>query len=71
MGSILAEATVECEHLHCKIAYVYYELYQAAKFGRTFLDSYDASDFVNTGHTLRVLNAVRAYNIGIPIMIAQ
>lgn len=44
---------------------------QAAKFGRSFLDLYNPSDFVNMGQILKVLNAVRFYEVGIPITYAQ
>ncbi|KDQ58687.1 hypothetical protein JAAARDRAFT_57575 [Jaapia argillacea MUCL 33604] len=46
-------------------------LLNVAKFGRSFLDLYDPSDFVNMGHALKVLNAVRFYEIGIPITYTQ
>ncbi|BGP16136.1 hypothetical protein JCM10213_006070 [Rhodosporidiobolus nylandii] len=44
-------------------------LLQAAAFGRSFLDSgsYNPSDFVATTKTLRVLNAVRDWKIGIAV----
>ncbi|KAG8885848.1 hypothetical protein FRB98_001561 [Tulasnella sp. 332] len=42
-------------------------LLHAAQFGRAFLDLYDPSDFVNMGLSLKVLNAARYYEIGIPI----
>ncbi|KAG9024451.1 hypothetical protein FRB95_011464 [Tulasnella sp. JGI-2019a] len=42
-------------------------LLHAAQFGRAFLDMYDPSDFVNMGLSLKVLNAARYYEIGIPI----
>lgn len=44
---------------------------QAAKFGRSFLDSHNPSDFVNMGQALKVLNSVRAWDIGIPITYSQ
>lgn len=44
---------------------------QAAKFGRGFLDLYNPTDFVNMGQTLKVLNAVRFYEIGIPLTYTQ
>jgi len=44
---------------------------QAAKFGRSFLDLHNPSDFVNMGQALKVLNAVRAWDIGIPITYSQ
>ncbi|EIN08291.1 vacuolar assembling/sorting protein VPS16 [Punctularia strigosozonata HHB-11173 SS5] len=47
------------------------KLLSAAKFGRGFLDLYDPTDFVNMGQTLKVLNAVRFHEIGIPITYAE
>lgn len=44
---------------------------QAAQFGRAFLDLYNPNDFVTMAHTLKVLNAVRYYEIGIPITYDQ
>ncbi|GLB42050.1 putative vps16, C-terminal region [Lyophyllum shimeji] len=46
-------------------------LLNAAKFGRGFLDLHNPTDFVNMGQTLKVLNAVRYYEIGIPLTYAQ
>ncbi|KAI0792484.1 vacuolar protein sorting-associated protein 16 [Abortiporus biennis] len=46
-------------------------LLNAAKFGKAFLDLYDPTHFVNMGQALKVLNAVRFYEIGIPITYAQ
>ncbi|KAI0035807.1 vacuolar assembling/sorting protein VPS16 [Vararia minispora EC-137] len=43
------------------------KLLRAANFGKGFLDLYNPSDFVNMGKTLKVLNAVRYYEIAIPI----
>lgn len=40
---------------------------QAAQFGRAFMDLYNPSDFVTMAQTLKVLNATRYYEIGIPI----
>ncbi|KAJ7892873.1 vacuolar assembling/sorting protein VPS16 [Mycena olivaceomarginata] len=42
-------------------------LLNAAKFGRGFLDLHNPTDFINMGQTLKVLNAVRFYEIGIPL----
>ncbi|KAK4049105.1 Vacuolar protein sorting-associated protein 16 [Microbotryomycetes sp. JL221] len=42
-------------------------LLKAAAFGKTFLDMYNPSSFVEMSLTLRVLNAVRSFEIGIPI----
>ena len=44
---------------------------QAAKFGRGFLDLHNPTDFVNMGRTLKVLNAIRYYEIGIPLTYSQ
>ncbi len=44
---------------------------QAAKFGRAFLDLINPTDFVHMGQTLKMLNAVRFYEIGIPLTYAQ
>lgn len=44
---------------------------QSASFGKCFLDDYPADKFVETCQTLRVLNAVRHYEIGIPLTEAQ
>jgi hypothetical protein len=46
-------------------------LLSAAKFGRGFLDIFNPTDFVTMGQTLKVLNAVRYYEIGIPLTYAQ
>ncbi|KAM0749316.1 vacuolar protein sorting-associated protein 16 [Meredithblackwellia eburnea MCA 4105] len=47
------------------------KLLKAASFGKTFLDLYNPSDFVQMTHTLRVLNAARYYEIGIPLTFDQ
>jgi hypothetical protein len=44
---------------------------QAAQFGRAFMDLYNPSEFVTMAQTLKVLNAVRHYEIGIPITYEQ
>ncbi|KAF8155821.1 vacuolar assembling/sorting protein VPS16 [Crassisporium funariophilum] len=46
-------------------------LLNAAKFGRGFLDFHNPTDFVNMGQTLKVLNAVRFYEVGIPVTYSQ
>lgn len=46
-------------------------VYQAAKFGRGFLDFHNPTDFVNMGQTLKVLNAVRFYEVGIPLTYSE
>lgn len=42
-------------------------LLKAASFGKSVLDIYNSDDFVDMCETLRVLNAVRYYEIGIPL----
>lgn len=46
-------------------------LLKTASFGKTFLDLYNPAEFVGVSSTLRVLNAVRNYEIGIPITYEQ
>ncbi|KAF8966570.1 vacuolar assembling/sorting protein VPS16 [Flammula alnicola] len=46
-------------------------LLNAAKFGRGFLDFHNPTDFVQMGQTLKVLNAVRYYEVGIPLTYSQ
>lgn len=41
-------------------------LLKAALFGKAFLDTYDSSGLLETARTLRVLNAVHDYAVGIP-----
>ncbi|KAI0319241.1 vacuolar assembling/sorting protein VPS16 [Amylostereum chailletii] len=47
------------------------KLLNAANFGKGFLDLYNPTDFINMGKALKVLNAVRFYEIGIPITYSQ
>lgn len=47
------------------------KLLNAAKFGRSFLDFHNPTDFVNMGQTLKVLNAVRFYEVGIPLTYSE
>lgn len=44
---------------------------QAAKYGRGFLDMYNATDFLNMGRALKVLNAIRHHEIAIPMTHSQ
>lgn len=44
---------------------------QTATFGRAFLDLYNPTDLVNMGQSLRVLNAVRHHDVGIPLTYQQ
>ncbi|KAI9796104.1 MAG: hypothetical protein M1833_006526 [Piccolia ochrophora] len=47
------------------------QLLRAASFGKSVLDLYNSDDFVDMCETLRVLNAVRYYQIGLPISYDQ
>lgn len=47
------------------------DIVQAAKFGWGFLDLYNPTDFVNMGQALKILNAIRFYEIGIPLTYPQ
>lgn len=47
------------------------KLLKAATFGKTFLDLYNPTDFVQMTQTLRVLNAARFYEVGIPLTYDQ
>ncbi|KAK6592168.1 hypothetical protein H4I96_12028 [Botrytis cinerea] len=47
------------------------QLLKAASFGKSVLDIYNSDDFVDMTETLRVLNAVRYYEIGIPLSYEQ
>ncbi|KAL2201113.1 Vps16, N-terminal region-domain-containing protein [Corynascus similis CBS 632.67] len=47
------------------------QLLKAASFGKSVLDVYNSDDFVDMCETLRVLNAVRFYEIGLPLSYEQ
>ena len=47
------------------------QLLKAASFGKSVLDLYNSDDFVDMTETLRVLNSVRFYEIGLPISYDQ
>ena len=47
------------------------QLLKAASFGKSVLDLYNSDDFVNMCETLRVLNAIRDYRIGLPLSYDQ
>ena len=47
------------------------QLLKAASFGKSVLDLYSSDGFVNMCETLRVLNAVRDYRIGLPLSYDQ
>ncbi|KAF2111362.1 vacuolar protein sorting-associated protein [Lophiotrema nucula] len=46
-------------------------LLKAASFGKSVLDLYNSDDFVDMCETLRVLNAARFYEIGLPLSYDQ
>ncbi|SNX85643.1 related to vacuolar protein sorting 16 [Melanopsichium pennsylvanicum] len=46
-------------------------LLKAASFGKSFIELYDPTAFVDMARTLRVLNAARNFQIGIPISYEQ
>ena len=47
------------------------QLLRAASFGKSVLDLYNSDDFVDMCETLRVLNALRYYEVGLPISYDQ
>ncbi|KAF2138840.1 uncharacterized protein K452DRAFT_255746 [Aplosporella prunicola CBS 121167] len=47
------------------------QLLKAASFGKSVLDLYSSDDFVEMCETLRVLNAIRFYEIGLPLSYDQ
>lgn len=47
------------------------QLLKAASFGKSILDLYNSDEFVEMCETLRVLNAVRFYEIGLPLSYEQ
>lgn len=47
------------------------QLLKAASFGKTVLDLYDSDDFVEMSEVLRILNAVRFYEVGLPLSYEQ
>ncbi|KAI9667430.1 MAG: hypothetical protein M1821_000245 [Bathelium mastoideum] len=47
------------------------QLLKAAAFGKSILDLYNSDDFVDMCELLRVLNAVRFYEVGLPISYDQ
>lgn len=44
---------------------------QAAMLGRSFLDLYNPTDLVGMAQSLKVLNAIRYYEVGIPLTYQQ
>ncbi len=47
------------------------QLLKAASFGKSVLDIYNSDDFVDMCETLRVLNGVRFFEIGLPLSYEQ
>ncbi|TID18954.1 putative vacuolar protein sorting vps16 protein [Venturia nashicola] len=47
------------------------QLLKGASFGKSVLDLYNSDDFVDMCETLRVLNAVRFYEVGLPLSYDQ
>lgn len=47
------------------------QLLKAASFGKSILDLYSSDDFVDMCETIRILNAVRDYKIGLPMSYDQ
>ena len=47
------------------------QLLKAASFGKSVLDLYNSDDYVDMTEVLRVLNAVRFYEIGLPLSYEQ
>ncbi|KAK0326189.1 Vacuolar protein sorting-associated protein 16 [Friedmanniomyces endolithicus] len=47
------------------------QLLKAASFGKSVLDLYNSDDFVHMTEALRVLNAVRFYEVGLPLSYDQ
>lgn len=46
-------------------------LMKAASYGKSFCSDMDPSEFVETAHKLRILNAIRKPNVGLPMTILQ
>jgi len=69
----LAEAVDTCIKAAANEYNIHWQksLLRAASFGKSVLDLYSSDDFVDTCDTLRVLNAVRFYEIGLPISYEQ
>lgn len=61
----IAAAGFEWDHYWQK------QLLKAASFGKAFLELYNSDRFVDMCRTLRVLNAVRVYTVGLPLSYAQ
>ncbi|KAJ3129946.1 hypothetical protein HK098_007212 [Nowakowskiella sp. JEL0407] len=69
----LAEAVDTCVECAGEEFYAHRQklLLKAASFGKCFLDTYNSEYFVSTCQIIRVLNALRNFEIGIPLTITQ
>lgn len=69
----LAEAVDTCIRAAANEYNIHWQkqLLRAASFGKSVLDLYSSDDFVDTCDTLRVLNAVRFYEVGLPLSYEQ
>jgi hypothetical protein len=69
----LAEAVDACIHAAAHEYNIHWQksLLKAASYGKSVLDLYSSDDFVDTCDTLRVLNAVRFYEVGLPLSYDQ
>jgi hypothetical protein len=69
----LAEAVDTCIKAAAHEYQIHWQksLLKAASYGKSVLDLYSSDDFVDTCDTLRVLNAVRFYEVGLPLSYDQ
>lgn len=69
----LTEAVDRCVNAAGREFEVHWQkrLLKAASFGKSVLDIYNSDDFVDMCDTLRVLNAVRYYAVGMPLSFEQ
>lgn len=71
--SYLAEAVDDCIKAASESLSAYWQkqLLKAASFGKGFLDLYNSDEFVDTCESLRVMNAVKSHDIGLPLTFEQ
>lgn len=67
----LGEGVLEWGGLGCMGSSFPFCSFQAASFGKCFLDRFPPDSFVHMCQDLRVLNAIRDYHIGIPLTYTQ
>lgn len=67
----LGEGVLEWGGLGCMGSSFPFGSFQAASFGKCFLDRFPPDSFVHMCQDLRVLNAIRDYHIGIPLTYTQ